>query len=77
MREEVLVSELVKIKVAVIVNEDGRWFAEGWDAKDDGLLWDVCAEALPEGKTERRFWLTAELPIPEVATLKAAVEEAP
>lgn len=67
----------VKVRVAVAVDPTGKWNASGWNA-DNGEpvedAMDIAIEGVGEGAT--RYWLEAELPVPEVQTVTAKIERA-
>ena len=62
----------IKVRVAVAVDPSGTWNALGWSGGSDGVVMTACVEHLAEG--EARYWLEAELPIPEVPVIKAEVQ---
>lgn len=61
----------VKIRIAVAVDPSGDWYALGYPEPSDHIHGD-CSEALQEG--ESRYWVTAELAVPEVAEVAGQVE---
>ena len=68
----------VKVRIAVAVDRDGKWNASGWgkgSAYANGEAMDIAIEGVDEG--EARYWVEAELPIPEAETISAdkVVEE--
>lgn len=72
----------VKIRVAVAVDPKGAWNASGWgdageridqrQSRDHDSMGLAC-ETLESG--EARYWLEAEVDIPEVKTIQAAARE--
>ena len=67
-------SRTVTVRIAVAVSPAGSWSAHGGiDITDRQAMDDAC-ECLDQG--EARFWLTAELPVPESAEVAATVEAA-
>ena len=64
----------VRVKVAVAVDKNGRWMATGAHDNKDRISMDTCLDFVEEG--EARYWLTADLPIPEETTVEAGVENA-
>lgn len=76
-------SDKVTVRIAVAVDPRGRWVAHGWYAGGDSagprnhdeLLETYDYECI--GPSERLFWLTAELPVPSIDEVSAAVEEKP
>ncbi len=64
----------VKVRIAVVVDETGDWSAVGYPTMRDDR--DGIADCL-NGLSLRWFWLEAELPLPETATVTPSVEEAP
>jgi hypothetical protein len=69
-------AETVKVRIAVSVDPTGRWWTCGWGigTKYEPHAHVDVADALAPG--EARYWLTAELPIPETPEIEASVEEA-
>lgn len=68
----------VKVKIAVAVDPKGRWYAMGtpeFPLNHDELLETVDIDQC--GPNEALFWVTAELPIPEVQELAGEVQQAP
>lgn len=65
----------VRVRIAVVMTEDGNWVAEGWKHGEDQDFIDLATEHLCETPIAR-YWLTAELPIPETAEVEAQVEGA-
>ena len=63
----------VKVRAAVAVDSDGNWSVSGWKGAEDETVMDIATEMVDPGET--RFWLTAELPIPEVPEIQAAFLE--
>ena len=63
----------IKVRVAVAVDPSGKWNALGWSGESDYVIMADCVEHLAEG--EARYWLEAELPIPEVPVIKAEVTD--
>lgn len=65
---------VVLVKVAVAVDKNGHWMAAGAHDNKDRTSMDTCLDFVEEG--EARYWLTAELPVPEEVTVEAEVENA-
>lgn len=67
----------VKVRIAVAVDPEGDWNSCGWKDGDVKDAMGICVDTLGSG--EARYWLEAELPIPEIATIHATVtkESAP
>lgn len=61
----------VKVRVAVAVDPTGNWNASGCKALPNEETMQLAVEPLWDG--EARYWLEAELDIPEVKTLTANV----
>lgn len=58
----------VKVRIAVAVDRKGDWSSAGWNTSYDDARYardafGSAVENLDEG--EARYWLEAELPIPE------------
>ena len=65
-------AKAVKVRVAVGIDKDGNWNAYGGaNATDEDAL-SIAAEPLKHG--EARYWLTAELAIPEEKEVSADVQ---
>lgn len=67
----------VKVRVAVAVDENGDWYAVGWPDEGDSMI-HVSNEMERIGRENiRRYWLTAELELPDpaAAEVEANVEE--
>lgn len=62
----------VRVRVAVAVDKNGCWSANGASAFGDDDAMGFSVEHLETG--EARYFLTAELPIPEVPEVAASVE---
>ena len=54
----------VKVRIAVAVRSDGDWIACGWKGVRDGEAMSTVIDNA--GKDASRYWITAELPVPEV-----------
>lgn len=70
-------SEKVKVRIAVAVDDSGTWNACGWGGPtrtvSDEDKMGLAIE--PVGTGERRYWLEAELDLPTVETALATVQE--
>ena len=65
-------AKTVKVRIAVAVDPKGHWQASGWrDAGEE--VWDCVLDCVDDG--EARFWITAELPIPESIEVQGKVEK--
>ncbi len=63
----------VKVRIAVAVDKSGKWNASGWGegmTHADEEAMDIAVGDIDEG--EARYWVEAELPIPEVETVSAS-----
>lgn len=71
-------SKRVKVRVAVAVDPSGNWAAYGFSRTDDSPAdkeaWEVVLDIVEDG--EARYWVTAELPVPEMVETAGAVESA-
>lgn len=68
-------SKTVKVRIAVAVDPTGCWNSAGGGSLSDSDAMEFAAEVLETG--EAHFWLTAELPVPEVTEVAATVEHVP
>lgn len=64
----------VKVRIAVAVDPDGKWAAHGWPEQDDETAFELVVDDLKHG--EYRYFLTAELAVPEIAQIEAEAEGA-
>lgn len=63
----------VKVRIAVAVDKRGEWCAGGYSRQaDDDSPFRWIVDDLEEG--EARYWVAAELSIPEQATAEVAGE---
>jgi hypothetical protein len=66
----------VKVRIAVAVDPTGDWNSCGYKTSDkgdeDGVM-QICVDTLGSG--EARYWLTAELEVPEAKEVVATVEK--
>lgn len=66
----------VKVRIAVAVAPNGEWNAMGWSSGEasDSEKMSLCIETIDPG--EARYWLEAELDVPEAPTVQANVTAA-
>lgn len=64
----------VRVNVAVAVDKNGTWLAEGWDNAQKDMLEDMVKKRM-SGKFYIH-WLTADLPITEEMAVEAEVGNA-
>ena len=66
----------IKVRIAVAVDKDGKYVASAYNSNDS---WDECMscalDLLEPG--EARYWVTAELPLPETGTIEGKIESEP
>jgi hypothetical protein len=69
----------VKVRVAVAVDSAAHWNAAGFCCDGDERAVAAAMEPLIEQREKRVYWLTAELPVPEMvaAEIAANVEDTP
>jgi hypothetical protein len=68
-------SKTVKVRIAVSVDRAGAWSSAGWSGSDSEDLHSYTIESLEPG--ENRYWLEAELVVPETKTITAQVNQLP
>ncbi len=66
----------VKVRVAVAVDPNGYWNAAGWGGghrgePNDQQKMEIAVECVEDG--EARYWLEAEVEVPDVPVVAAAV----
>lgn len=64
-------SKTVRVRIAVVVDPSGYWNSCGWGTGGDSEKMALAVETMEEG--ESRFWLEADLPVPEVPVIDAEV----
>lgn len=67
----------VKVRIAVAVDPKGLWSASGWSFNGRPMIeepMDIAIDGVGEG--EARYWITAEIPVPEVREVEGVVEKA-
>ena len=60
-------SRTIKVRIAVAVDPTGGWASGGFSNAAPNTAMDIAIECLQPG--ERRYWLEAELEVPEVQTI--------
>jgi len=68
------VAKTVKVRIAVAVDKTGDWNAFGSKGSAAHDAMSIAVEMVEDG--EVRYWVTAELPIPDAADVKGEVEPA-
>ena len=64
----------VKVRIAVAVDPSGDWNSAGWSGGSDDNMMSCACDTVANG--EARYWLEAELAIPETPTVHADVAAA-
>ena len=64
----------VKIRIAVCVDEKGEWNSSGWKGGRDNDKMELASEGIGDG--EARYWIEAELEIPEPKIIQGEVTNA-
>jgi len=68
-------TKTVRVKIAVSVDHTGDWAASGWKGAIEEEMHSYTIDSLEHG--ERRYWLEAELELPEgPTTITPTVTEA-
>jgi hypothetical protein len=68
-------SKTVKVRIAVSVDRTGAWSSAGWSGSDSDDFHSYTIDSLIPG--ENRYWLEAELEVPETETISAQVSQLP
>lgn len=70
-------SATVRVRIAVGVDQKGRWTAAGWmDATDSDMLEEASFAFDPDKDLPRYSWIEAHIPLPEpVALVEGEVSE--
>lgn len=73
-------AKTVKIRIPIAIDHKGRWYAYGWSTGDatgprnhDELLEVTDLDQV--GPSETLYWITAELPVPEISEVAATPEQ--
>ena len=64
----------IKIKIAVAIDASGKWSASGWGVENKpckDVPMDIAVEGVKEGG--RRYWVEAEIEVPEELTIQGEV----
>ena len=64
----------VKVRIALAATPDGKWNCCGASGMDEDDMMSLAVDTMAEGET--RFWLNAEVEIPEIAEHSVQVEKA-
>lgn len=63
----------IKVRIAVAANSAGQWNAYGYPQESD---WDATMDGFERMDNEQRFWVEAEIDVPdEIPTVKATAVE--
>lgn len=64
----------LKVRIAVAANAEGEWYAYGYGAREG---WDEIMESFDRMDGEQRFWIEAELDIPDqIPVVEGAISSA-
>ena len=67
----------VEVRIAVAVDEAGKWNAAGWCEVKPNEAMDMALDAFFEGdRSIAQYWVTAELEVPETAEVAGKVKPA-
>lgn len=70
----------MKVRIALVVNENGHYNAVGWSGSDkdpvgDEVMMGTCVDGLEEFGHEARYWVEVEVERPVVKVVEGQVEE--
>ena len=68
-------SRTIKVRIAVSVDCKGEWSSSGWSSTSSEDFHSYTIDSLEPG--ENRYWLEAELEVPETKTISAHVVALP
>ena len=67
-------AQMVKVRIAVTVNPDGNWSANGYKGAIDKDVVEMTRDTLePELPNETTYFIEAEVPLPVFQTLPGKV----
>lgn len=61
-------ARIVRVRIAVAVDPSGDWSSAGWKSADPAELHGYAVDTLDNG--ERRYWLEADLEVPEISAIQ-------
>lgn len=61
----------VRVRIAVAVQQDGRWHAAGWREATDFVKSEIAQEPLGDCVVH---WIEADVPLPSEATIEGEVQ---
>ncbi len=67
----------VKVRIALMINADGKWSASGWAGAPDEHMRDTVNDCIDqEPNHDTLHWIEAEVPVPEIksTTIKGKVK---
>lgn len=73
-REAVAAPDTVRVRIAVLVDADGKWCSAGWSGASEEELIDCSEEHV--GVRPRLVWIIADVPIPQPQEIAGQVEPA-
>lgn len=67
----------VRVRIAVVVNADGKWSASGWSGADDDVKRGCAFENMSdkEENHDTLHWIEADVPVPQIAEAKVIEAE--
>jgi hypothetical protein len=71
--DQLTMSKTVKVRIAVSVDCNGDWSSAGWSSSSSEDFHSYTFDSLKPG--ENRYWLEAELEVPETKTITAQVSQ--
>lgn len=64
----------MKVRIALVVNGNGRYAANGWAGASDADMMGTALDCLDAEGPEARYFVTVEVPQPEVTEIEGSVE---
>lgn len=66
--------ETVRVRIAVAVDEEGRWNAAGWrSTNSDSLMQDIAVEGMDSDSIIALHWIEANIPLPIAEVIEGEV----
>jgi hypothetical protein len=67
-------AKTITVRIALGINAKGEWYAYG---QDDAKTWDEAMQACDPVEAQHRFWVVAEVPLPEPVAVNGRAEKDP
>lgn len=68
-------TDAIKVRIPLVINEIGHWNACGWSGTPEGELLDTALSGFDEepSHAEAIYWIEALIPVPQAETIVGVV----